>query len=511
VANGPIRAVDLFAGPGGWDTGIEPLGIFPIGIEYDDAACATRLARGHKTVQADVAALDPLDFAPCDLLIASPPCQAFSTAGKGDGHKDVELIMACARAFGRGEDIRAEVRGKLADERSILVVEPLRWAFALRPAHIALEQVPPVLPLWEAFADILRGIGYGVWAGVLNAADYGVPQTRRRAILMASLGSGVHPPNPTHTNGGAHTLEGELLPWVSMAQALGWGMTERPGLTFCGSNQGGPDLAGGSGARSTLERERERGVAVVTTRGDRKTPGGNQFDASNPSWTVTEKARSWTRSEIVLRSGNQKNAFERSLDEPAPTIAFGHNSSGVRFYDRRQNQGPAGEREPVRMIPDTEPAPTIGAAGLSTGRDRWLVDPAPTITTTRRSSEGILVGRQLPPGEGRNIGGRNWTATDPATTITADQRISARCHHDDGSQSGNATPSTDVAKGDYDGRTAIRIQLHEASVLQGFPPDYPWQGSRTKQFEQVGNAVPPPLAFHIICALIGAQELKEAA
>lgn len=162
----------------------------------------------------------------------------------------------------------------------------------------------------------------------------------------------------------------------------------------------------------------------MTTRGDRKTPGGNEFTADKPSWTVTEKTRSW-----VLRNGNQPNAAERTADEPAPTIAFGHNSTGVVFYDRRQNQGAAGKRKPVRMIPETEPAPTIGADGLAKGRDQWV--------------------------------------------------------------------------GDDDGRTAIRIQLHEAAILQGFDPEYPWQGSRTKQFEQVGNAVPPPFAHHIIRALIG--------
>lgn len=253
-----MNAIDLFAGPGGWDEGIRSLGIQPLGIELDEAACLTRDAASHRTLRADVATLNPLDFAPCDLLIASPPCQAFSTAGKGDGHRDVPLIMECARALGAGDDIRKQAGALLADKRSILVVEPLRWALALKPAHVALEQVPPVLPLWEAFADILRHHGYSAWAGVLNAADYGVPQTRRRAILMASLTGWVHPPAPTHTKGGAHTLDGELLPWVSMAEALGWGMTERPGLTFCGSNQGGPDLAGGSGARSTLEREREK-------------------------------------------------------------------------------------------------------------------------------------------------------------------------------------------------------------------------------------------------------------
>jgi DNA (cytosine-5)-methyltransferase 1 len=77
-------ALDLFAGMGGWDWGARSLGIEPLGIELDHAACETRRAAGLATAEADVTTLDPADFAPCDLLIASPPCQGFSTAGKRD-------------------------------------------------------------------------------------------------------------------------------------------------------------------------------------------------------------------------------------------------------------------------------------------------------------------------------------------------------------------------------------------------------------------------------------------
>lgn len=480
-----VGALDLFAGPGGWDEGLLPLGIRPLGIEWDDAACKTRIAAGHETLQGDVSLFDPANFKWAELLIASPPCQAFSVAGKGDGHKDVPLIHEVIDALVRGDDRRAEFRPHFADARSLLVVEPLRWALALKPAHIALEQVPPVLPLWEKFADLLRWRGYQTWVGILSAEQYGVPQTRQRAILMASRIGQVAPPAPTHQRYIAPRKEGEeptlfdagerqrivapgeehLLPWISMARALGW-------------DEGSAEyrLARGEGM---LERHGQR----PNTPDDRPAP------------VMTSKARTAT---WVVRTGQQSRKtrrgdaepFERDIDAPSPTIMGATDRWTVEeriAYDVRCNGS--------QPRSEDDPAPTITSSGLAKGRDQWVRDrPAPTIVTTRRSKDGLLVGRQMAEGEGENVGGWGWER--PSTTVAGDSRIfQPGGHHEPGKQSQNA----------------VRVSLAEAAVLQGFPPDYPFQGSRTKRFEQVGNAVPPPLARAVIEALTGAIALKAAA
>lgn len=440
-----LTALDLFAGAGGWDEGLRMLGIADVlGVEWEPNACATAEAAGHRRLRADVAALNPADY-PCTGLIASPPCQAWSMAGKRKGESDRANCHTLADRMAAGDDALDWCEWE--DERSALVCQPVRWVRDLRPEWIALEEVPAVASLWEHFARIFRGWGYSVWTGDLCAADYAVPQTRTRRILIASRVRKVTPPEPTHSEHahGGDLFGGHTLPWVTMAEALGFDEDDIVGFP----------------RRADNPSNKSAGVVTIDGTDYR---ARDLYPADGP--TVTEKARSWQRYNGTIRpgerppvyvNGNQPNAGRRSIDEPAPTVMFGHRSNDVRWI-MQTNQG----------------NPRDGY--YQRGSD----EPSPTLTSQLRSYA--------------------WVEERPATTVVGSFRpdvIAAPGHR--------TTTSRQDAPG------SVRVTVQEAAVLQSFPADYPWKGSRSRQYEQVGNAVPPLLAAHVLAAAIGIPFEREAA
>ncbi|GLW03775.1 DNA cytosine methyltransferase [Streptomyces lavendulae] len=397
----PPSVLDLFAGAGGWSHPLQVFGIREVGLEWDEWACRTRAAAGQLTIRTDVALYPtwPLVGRTSGLL-ASPPCQAWSMAGRRLGLVDQPLVHQAVADLAAGRDTRAGLLTACQDDRSLLAAEPMRYLHALnavgQPEWIAMEEVPDVLPLWRQYAAVLRGWGFSVWTGILNAADYGVPQTRRRAILLASRVRTAEPPAPTH----APAAEPESLfgpgreRWVSMAEALGWGATDRPTPTVCaGGGPGGGPEPWPSGARRTLADARDRGrwrhPAPGRIDGRTRPDGPARETTGGAGW-------SWS-----LRSNNQANATVRTIDEPAGTLFFGHRAN-----------------ECV-----------------------WVAEPT-----------AAEPGADRPPG--------------PAPE-------------------------------------AIRITAAEAGALQSFPADYPWQGNKGQQFAQIGNAVPPRLAAHLLAPHVG--------
>jgi DNA (cytosine-5)-methyltransferase 1 len=231
-----VRALDLFRGAGGWSVACQHLGITDLGVEIMSQANETASAAGHITHFTD--AWTPPPLTATDGQIASAPCPTFSLAGKGTGRAALDSVLTAIRAgaYMNLQGLRAyPVTDN--DDRTRLVLTPLHYAYAMRPDWVAWEQVPAVLPVWEACAEVLREWGYSVWTGNLQAEQYGVPQTRKRAILIASRVKEVGMPAPTHSRyypRDPTKLDEGVKKWVSMAEALGWGLSGRPWL-FAGA------------------------------------------------------------------------------------------------------------------------------------------------------------------------------------------------------------------------------------------------------------------------------------
>ena len=345
--------VDLYAGPGGWDCAARWLGLDPIGIELDADTCATRAAAGLRTIRARIGP-DGYRLPPGTRLaglIASPPCQAFSAAGTREGATQLTDYINALEA-----NSWATPAGEWHPDLHLLA-ETVRWAVDHEPTWIAFEQVRAVLPFWQATVRRLRALGWWCWTGLLDAVDYGAPQCRTRAVLMAHRDRAVAPPIPTHSE---HPDLFGSAPWVTMADALG--------------------MAGG---------------IEVDTR------------------------------QMSTVGGGGRRPYVRSADRPATTVTGQSLSQWV--LNRREHTD------------WTLPMP--------------VDQPSPTVT---------------------NSTARNWCWERPATTIT----------------------------GDRAGTEAVRLTIAQAATLQTFPDGWPWQGNKTSQARQVGNAVPPLLARDILAELV---------
>lgn len=274
------KALSIFGGVRGWDLYDAELGIWSTSVDNDPAATATALANPLGTAPAtamDVRNLNPNCYShnPNTILKCSPPCGEFTVAGNGEGREILNDLVNCVPLV-TAKGGKGVFRMRLINADAALVLEPMRL---IRLAHeagqpyraIVMEQTKEVLPVWHAYAEVLQSLGYSVAVGILHAEQYGVPQSRTRAVLIARRDGVAKLPTPTH--GRYHTmtpqrLDEGLVPWVPMGQVLTDLVPDRE--TYLRSNYGTGGDASKRGIRDlwqpapTITRKYNRNKWVVS-------------------------------------------------------------------------------------------------------------------------------------------------------------------------------------------------------------------------------------------------------
>ncbi len=183
--------LDTFAGAGGFSLGFELAGANVVGaIEMDDWACETfrfnhpeaTVLQGDITTMSDQQIMDEFGKHSPDIVLGGPPCQGFSICNKNSGDPK--------------------------DPRNTLFEEFIRVGRLLQPKVMIMENVPNLVKarttnkelVIDIIAAELRKLEYEVEYRILEATDYGVPQIRKRLVVIATRAKLANPfPEKTHT------------------------------------------------------------------------------------------------------------------------------------------------------------------------------------------------------------------------------------------------------------------------------------------------------------------------
>lgn len=200
-----MKVVSLFSGCGGLDLGFARAGFKIMYANDNDPAVWETYEKNHK-IKIDKRSLCDVksnEIPDADGIIGGPPCQSWSLAGEMRGAKD---------------------------ERGQLFYEYIRILRDKKPNFFLAENVPGIvsrthLPEFKAILRKIESIGYNISYKTLDAKDFGVPQERRRVIIVGykdSLGLKFVFPEPTHYPPNQQTIDGKPAQrWITLKEAIG--------------------------------------------------------------------------------------------------------------------------------------------------------------------------------------------------------------------------------------------------------------------------------------------------
>ncbi len=197
--------VSLFSGAGGLDLGFTRAG-FKLKYANDNDKVVWETFEKNHAIKIDKRSLFDIEsdeIPNADGIVGGPPCQSWSLAGA--------------------------MRG-INDKRGQLFYEYIRVLKDKQPKFFLAENVPGIVSRthiteFETIISKLSSLGYNVTYNVVDARNYGVPQERRRVIIVGyrqDLGFRFAFPQPTHTKSGTKTLDGKnMQKWVTLSEAIG--------------------------------------------------------------------------------------------------------------------------------------------------------------------------------------------------------------------------------------------------------------------------------------------------
>jgi DNA (cytosine-5)-methyltransferase 1 len=305
---GTFSSLELCAGGGGTALGLEEAGFAPVALlDSDPHACATlRRNRPYwNVIQADIRRFDAAYWRDTALLSGGLPCPPFSIAGKQLG----------------------------ADDDRDMFPSMLRISKEVRPRAILIENVRGIMA--ERFAGFRANIdsalnrqGFDVYWAAFNATEFGVPQTRFRAFLVALRRGETKPLEwPNKMQGNAPTVGeaiGDLMGsrgWQGLSEWIKRAATPAPTIVGGSHKHGGPDL-GPTRAR------REWAELGIDGLGLANEPPARDFDGM-PRLTVPMVARLQTFPDDWQFHGSKTHAY-RQVGNALPVKLAANIAKAVR-------------------------------------------------------------------------------------------------------------------------------------------------------------------------------------